>query len=720
MSSKKRKTPFQNQHGLQFGVRVVQRQTVSSSSSNQGSVISAECLFCVYFGREAKVGSKRSRTENIKYFKPPFRTDVYKQHLQRQHPECWTKYQNEDDAGKKAFFEEQVPLKTTLHSYFGTKQIEKNFVINAPIVDVIIGDMLWDPEDIECETRSKMMLCFTEFVDNSKKLPDGQGVSRYRVSIKNMLQFSLGVDFLSVGLSFRQAARVLLQTKERSGLASIGSCSESTISKYARIACAVNLQKIYDLLDKAWTFSIALDMSTHMSTSYLDIRIRLHLNKHGILNVHILAVPVYERHTAEVIFDTSSKALDALCPSWRDTIIGISTDGERKMTGRITGVATRFQKVAKDGFIRIWCGAHQLDIVLQSAYKNLGDKLFYQQLTTLISYLRRQQNFVADLKSKAPKVADTRWESMYNVSKWFQKNKIYVDTYVEDKKPSCAPSHGWWIYIMVVAEFSSLVTLTFKMLQGHQVTVSMQRESLISLKSSLLSSVGGRGPLSEPEAAVLVDSEWVLSECRRFSASILVTKELVLNLGSFVTKKLTLLDACAVENLVKDVANLYVSAAAGIEKVVAERNEANEDGEALPPVVPHQLAALSHSKFCSIVATHRERLLASGWTPIRVDAMEQEHKDLVRAIATETTLRDAVYECNDGVSFDDGWSIVKGRFEALQCFAGGIATVFPGTSQVESDFSIVKAEKDDFRTAITDLSLEGVLHSKQFSKLAYA
>ena len=74
--------------------------------------------------------------------------------------------------------------------------------------------------------------------------------------------------------------------------------------------------------------------------------------------------------------------------------------------------------------------------------------------------------------------------------------------------------------------------------------------------------------------------------------------------------------------------------------------------------------------------------------------------------------------CKADVSFDDVWLMVKGRFESPQCFSGGIASVFPGTAQVESDFSIVKAEKDDFRTAITDLSLEGVLHCKQFSMLA--
>ena len=51
-------------------------------------------------------------------------------------------------------------------------------------------------------------------------------------------------------------------------------------------------------------------------------------------------------------------------------------------------------------------------------------------------------------------------------------------------------------------------------------------------------------------------------------------------------------------------------------------------------------------------------------------------------------------------------------------FCGGIASAFPGTSTVESDFSIVKYEKDEYRMSLTDFSLEGILHSKQFEKLS--
>ena len=46
-----------------------------------------------------------------------------------------------------------------------------------------------------------------------------------------------------------------------------------------------------------------------------------------------------------------------------------------------------------------------------------------------------------------------------------------------------------------------------------------------------------------------------------------------------------------------------------------------------------------------------------------------------------------------------------------------MAAAFPGTSNVESDFSIVKWEKDVTRMSLSDFSLEGILHAKQYIKI---
>ena len=68
-------------------------------------------------------------------------------------------------------------------------------------------------------------------------------------------------------------------------------------------------------------------------------------------------------------------------------------------------------------------------------------------------------------------------------------------------------------------------------------------------------------------------------------------------------------------------------------------------------------------------------------------------------------------------SYEAAWEPIQSQFQLLNNFVGGIALFFPGTSSVESDFSILKWSNDEFSMALTDFSLEGVLHEKQFSRL---
>lgn len=242
--------------------------------------------------------------------------------------------------------------------------MEKIHLFNASIVDVIIGKVQWNPEDLEGQTHSKMMAYFSDVTEESEALTNSNGSDRYRIVMKNRVQFFLAIDFLAAGLSLRQVSIALYYTKGRSGQASIGMCSDFTTSRHAWYACAVNLQKESELIEKSWRFSGSLDMSRHMNTSDLDVHIRLHHVKLGIINLRVLVAPVYERHTEEVIFDTASRALGVLRPSWRDIIIGLSTDDEKMMTGRIYGVETRFQKLPSPDLFAV--GVVHINLTLSS------------------------------------------------------------------------------------------------------------------------------------------------------------------------------------------------------------------------------------------------------------------------------------------------------------------------------------------------------------------
>ena len=62
--------------------------------------------------------------------------------------------------------------------------------------------------------------------------------------------------------------------------------------------------------------------------------------------------------------------------------------------------------------------------------------------------------------------------------------------------------------------------------------------------------------------------------------------------------------------------------------------------------------------------------------------------------------------------FNTGWDYLKGRFEHLRMLCGGLANAFTNTRSIESDFSILKWEKDDFRQSMMNLTLEGIFQAK--------
>ncbi len=69
-------------------------------------------------------------------------------------------------------------------------------------------------------------------------------------------------------------------------------------------------------------------------------------------------------------------------------------------------------------------------------------------------------------------------------------------------------------------------------------------------------------------------------------------------------------------------------------------------------------------------------------------------------------------------SFKDKWKSFQASYPKLVECCGDLASVFPGTSTVESDFSLIGWEKDENRFNLTDFSLEGILHAKQKYELA--
>jgi hypothetical protein len=90
------------------------------------------------------------------------------------------------------------------------------------------------------------------------------------------------------------------------------------------------------------------------------------------------------------------------------------------MTGRVASVITRLDAMMHSDYslIRIWCGAHQLDLVMEDIMSNVIKERFFLDMTGFIIHLTRQQNLIAKMQTTRPRVVN-RWLSTEKVISWF-------------------------------------------------------------------------------------------------------------------------------------------------------------------------------------------------------------------------------------------------------------------------------------------------------------
>ena len=360
--------------------------------------------------------------------------------------------------------------------------------------------MFFHRDDHDGVTRTQALKSFTPCSDPNVHDDDSETRSYYTVAIKNPLQFQLIIAYLASGLSFRQAENVLTKTKKLTGNAQLGSISDAIVANYARIVCALNLQKLSDILNDAsiWAFSLANDLSTHYGNSYFDNRIRFH-HCGTLYNIHAVAIPIYDRHTGENMHKLVTNFLDVVYPEWRGKLMGVGIDGASSMTGALKGVTTRLENDAQHGLYRVWCGLHQLDLVMKYAYKELLDGEFNGILHRLTNHLRYQQNLITDMQSKCPKATTTRWTALGYTCKWLLEHRVTILQYIAEDDPNHAPPSWWWVVMAGVSAISEQVNITFIKLQERNLLISQQRQELDNLATIICTQIVVEGSFTEVE-----------------------------------------------------------------------------------------------------------------------------------------------------------------------------------------------------------------------------
>jgi hypothetical protein len=729
------KKKFSSDWIVKYGLEVTTRDV------SDGSVTSVLCLFCRTFNREDSNDESRKRkmTANEKYFSYPWRADNFSTHLKKQHPSKWAEYQELPTEDKKSFFKRnECPEAVNMRSFVQPEASMKariiakqkcKFLIDADIVNILIGELLLDEPTTEDADNANAGVQIERARKNALKIFTFQaddGV--FTADVKSVLKLNLIIKFVSVGVSFRQASRLYQSVKEETGMGVLGCISDVDVANHCRIVCAINLQYLKEIFSKLWAFSIAIDAGNNAGTAYLDLRMRCFFAE-KLCNFHLLAIPMRERHTGAYQYDLIVRALDVLAPSWRHQLIGISSDGASAMTGCVQGTVTRLEREAHHHLFRIWCGAHQLDLVVKKAFNKLCNEEFLRITTGVTGHLRRQQNLIAEMDSACPTFVSTRWISMGNVLKWLKSKRTRLLEHFENKKPSCTPPLEWWIVVLIIQPLVERVEITFKSLQGMSTLVCEQRQQLSKLERDIIARCNIRGPMTteekntfnqalqqNPKHGFSMEDYFVTSQ--QISAAID-------EVGGFVQVQMDTLKASGVaddnevhDRIIATVGQFALQLVIGMQKVIAERDAENNAADELPVVLPLDLFSVNSRLFTSALQKQRIRLLQK-LNDEEVEKIDEQFRSLRLAIREEASLK-SVLEANHlkpNASFEDYWSPLGNKYNDLKNFCGGVASVMPGTSCVESDFSLINWVKDPNSQQLTDFSLESILHCKQYKMI---
>jgi hypothetical protein len=388
-------------------------------------------------------------------------------------------------------------------------------------------------------------------------------------------------------------------------------CFRDEISNFVRVIYIVNLQQIVDLLHRSWAFSLALDSTTHQSTSFLNLCFRVFIpNYHSIVILHGCALPMFDRHTGDIMSTMVNKFLTMLCLDWTIRLLGLTSDEARNMTGRVAGVVTRLDTTMHSdcSLIRIWCGAHQLDLVMEEIMNNVIKQQFFSVMIGFITHLTRQQNLIAKMQTTCPCVVN-HWLSTEKVINWFKIHRPQLLAHIESKQPASAPPRLWWVALLSMHHFTTRAVVIFCFIQGLTTLVLQQQNALDNLIASFIDDVRVIGPLIAESIVNIDPSTHVISG--RYAIALSSVREFLVGLASWADTLLNEADESDQNDLQHDIAFVYITACNWIHEICAYRdrnNNAMADPGSIPPVLPHELVELSAIDFIRKIRQHAFRL----------------------------------------------------------------------------------------------------------------
>ncbi|KAH7477221.1 uncharacterized protein KRP23_7894 [Phytophthora ramorum] len=298
---------FRPHWALQYALAVAERDPQT------GLPTKAVCLMCRAFERDETEGAKRrKRQTKVHCFAQPWRPDNMRRHLEQQHARRWTQYKALGDEAKRRFFPADVAISTrpreatveqlqvhhvAEHNAAVAAAVHKSgtFLLDRGVVDELLR-VLVALEDDETQLTSFEL----QEIDSDDEMDADD--ARYITSVDSMMEFSTIVKFLAGGVTFKQA--VQLYQGLIGGIAGLeqtnGVITEKRVTNFCEVSCAVNLQRLKDVLGggHVWAFAVVVEVARCAGSPFLDVRIRFERNGE-IHSVHLIGIVMQDMEMKE-------------------------------------------------------------------------------------------------------------------------------------------------------------------------------------------------------------------------------------------------------------------------------------------------------------------------------------------------------------------------------------------------------------------------------------